>query len=36
VLAAAATGVILIALVSGAIPGRSLSRIDSVKTLRAE
>jgi putative ABC transport system permease protein len=35
-LAAAAAGVILIALVSGAIPARRLARIDPVKTLRAE
>jgi putative ABC transport system permease protein len=35
-LGAAAAGVILIALVSGAIPARRLARIDPVTTLRAE
>jgi ABC-type antimicrobial peptide transport system permease subunit len=35
-LAAAAAGVILIAIVSGAIPARRLARIDPVRTLRAE
>jgi hypothetical protein len=35
-LGAAAAGVILIALVSGAIPARRLARIDPVKTLRTE
>jgi ABC-type lipoprotein release transport system permease subunit len=35
-LGAAAAGVVVIALVSGAIPARRLSRIDPVTTLRAE
>jgi ABC-type antimicrobial peptide transport system permease subunit len=35
-LGAAAGGVIILALLSGAIPARRLSRIDPVKTLRAE
>jgi ABC-type antimicrobial peptide transport system permease subunit len=35
-LGAAAAGVIVIALISGAIPARRLARVDPVKALRAE